>query len=160
MAGFVVRSIGRDITTEVRTTLRAPGCGHPVHREVARGTGPCRECLCAFDVGREERLLFTYNPFWADVEQLAQPGPVFIHAAECDLDSTQAYPKGLTSLPVVAQAHHDDGTTSAPRALMAGSEADSLRTWLDEPSVRFLHLRHADAGCYVARVDRVAIDQV
>jgi hypothetical protein len=153
MANFAIRAIGRDIANQVRSTLQAPGYGHPVHLEVARGTGPCRACLNTFQVGEDVRLLFTFNPF-SGTEHIPQPGPVFIHADECTTATGNTYPAGLQSLPVLAEAHHTNGTTSQPRALPVGDETATLETLLDDPDVSFLHLRHAEAGCFIARVER------
>jgi len=154
MSEFIVRGIDRSITTAVRATLRAPEYGHPVHRELAAGTGPCRECLSAFTVGAEDRLLFTYSPFRA-TDQLSQPGPVFIHAEPCTPFTATGYPDGLTTIPIVAQCHHMDGTIGAPTELSPGAESATVTMLLEAPDVRFLHLRHAKAGCFIARVDRV-----
>jgi len=38
-----------------------------------------------------------------------------------------------------------------------GKDAAGLGTLLDEARVAFVHLRHAEAGCFIARVERVAI---
>jgi hypothetical protein len=154
MADFIVRPIGREIATQVRTSRLAPQYGHPVHRELSRGTGPCRECLRPFVVGAEDRLLFTYNPF-GDSAEIPRPGPVFIHALACQPHSGPGYPTGLHGLPVLAEAHHDDGTMSAPRVVPAGDETGMLERLLEISSVRFVHLRHAEAGCFIARVERV-----
>lgn len=154
MPPFVIRPLSRDVTIHVRTTLLAPQYGHPVHRELARGTGPCRECLAPFDVGNEDRLLFTHNPFEAALH-IPQPGPVFIHADTCEPFAGADYPEGLKGLPVLAEAYHSDGTRSAPSAVAPGDEAATLSALLDTPTVGFLHLRHAEAGCFIARVDRV-----
>ena len=136
--------------------MRAPGYGHPVHRELARGTGPCRACLSTFVVGKDERLLFTFNPFSGSAH-LAHPGPVFIHVNECQSARSDAYPQGLRGLPVVVEVHYTDGTTSAPRALTDGNEARMLASLLDSAAADCLHLRHAEAGCFIARVDRAEV---
>jgi len=81
MSMFSVHPVARQVASQVRTTRQAPEYGHPVHEEVARGTGPCRECLQAFAVGEDVRLLFTYSPF-ADGAPLPQPGPIFIARVE------------------------------------------------------------------------------
>jgi hypothetical protein len=154
MAKFVVRPVAPEIATEVRTTRRAPQYGHPVHQEVARGTGPCRECLRAFEVGREDRLLFTYSPF-ASGSGLPQPGPVFIHAEACGPHAGLGYPDGLRGIPIVVQSYYDDGTIADPLPLPLGEEESVLATLVDEVRVRFAHLRHAEAGCFIARVERV-----
>ena len=154
MAMFRVRPVARQVTSQVRTTRLAPRYGHPVHEEVARGTGPCRECLQAFTVGEDVRLLFTYSPF-ADGAPLPQPGPIFIHADTCRPHEGAGYPDGLRDIPIVAQAYHDDGTIAEPRRLESGEEQASLGTLLDEARVAFVHLRHAEAGCFIACVERV-----
>lgn len=155
MPAFIVRPIAPDIAASVRSTLRAPGYGHPAHHERAQGTGPCRACLSEFVVGRDDRILFTYNPF-VDAGAVPQPGPVFIHAGACEPFAGGGYPRGLAGLPVVAEAHLGDGTRSSLQALVPGSAAETLTELLADPNVRFVHLRHAEAGCFIARVDRVA----
>ena len=75
-------AIPSSVADSVRATLTAPRYGHPAHVEIARGYGPCRHCLRTFRVGREERILFTWDAF-EGVETLPQPGPVFIHADSC-----------------------------------------------------------------------------
>ena len=153
MPEFIVRPIASGITNAVRTTLLSPQYGHPVHRERARGTGPCRECLSTFAVQYDDRLLFTYNPF-GGADSVSQPGPVFIHAEACEPFSAEGYPEGLTSLPILAEAYLHDGTRSAPRVIVADKAVEILSELLDDSRVLFLHLRHAEAGCFIARVDR------
>lgn len=153
MASFIVRPIDTDTAAEVRRTMRAPEYGHAVHHEVARGTGPCRVCLNPFQVGQEERLLFTFNPFGGS-QRLAQPGPVFIHADACEPARADVYPDGLRELPVIAEVHYSDRSVSALHAMMVGSEAETLEALLALPNVSFVHLRHAEAGCFIARVER------
>jgi hypothetical protein len=55
MAEYHILGLTDELTAEVRRTLRAPEYGHPVLREVAGGTGPCRACLEQFKVGEERR---------------------------------------------------------------------------------------------------------
>src|ERR1700756_5324474 len=60
---FSIRAIPDEISAAARNTRKSPQYGHPAHVELAGGTGPCRQCLCTFDVGKENRNLFTYKPF-------------------------------------------------------------------------------------------------
>ena len=65
-------------------TIRESGrddFGHPVMSQVAKGFGPCRVSLKAFEVGVDERLLFSHSPFEID-NAFNQPGPIFIHKKE------------------------------------------------------------------------------
>jgi hypothetical protein len=83
MAGFRVLPIDPALTEAVRNTLKSPQYGHPAHVERATGYGPCRACLKQFQTGKEDRILFTYNPF-AGLDAYPSPGPVFIHAESCE----------------------------------------------------------------------------
>jgi hypothetical protein len=86
----------------------------------------------------------------------SQPGPVFIHAGRCRPYDDAGYPRGLTGLPVVAEAHLRDGTRLPVQPLLAGREPAQLADLLARADVEHLHLRHAEAGCFIARVERVA----
>jgi hypothetical protein len=151
---FTVRGISQDIADEVRRTRLAPGYGHPVHEEIARGTGPCRCCLRTFAPGVDARLLFTYRPRGDDASLMA-PGPVFIHAAHCEAYTGDGFPAGLRGLPLAFEARADD--SRVPRLTRAsGADAErEIAALLGQRETGWLHLRHAEAGCFIARIDRV-----
>ena len=79
-----------------------------------------------------------------------------MHADACDPFSGDGYPEGLHGIPAVAEAHHCDGSRAERHRIAHSSAATTLHFLLESPTVKFLHLRHADAGCFIARVDRVA----
>lgn len=83
---YRVVSIPPALAQEVRATGKSPQYGHPAHSEVAKGYGPCRQCLRKFH--------------------------------ESEIESTISRLLGL-------------------------------------PSVEYLHVRNREAGCYIARVERV-----
>ena len=58
MSTLKVVAIPTKVAELVRSTMLSPGYGHPAHREVAKGYGPCRHCLRDFKVVEEERILF------------------------------------------------------------------------------------------------------
>lgn len=150
---FTVRGIPQEIADEVRRTRRSPGYGHPAHEEVASGTGPCRCCLEPFVAGRDRRLLFTWRPP-GDGSSLMAPGPVFIHAEHCVAFDGAGFPATLRALPLAFEAR---GTHSRVAALSsdAGLPAESHITALfADAANQWLHLRHAQAGCFIARIDR------
>lgn len=149
---FVVRGMPQSIADEARRTLRSPQYGHPAHREVAQGTGPCRCCLQPFVPGRDERLLFTYRP--AADGNLMAPGPVFIHAEHCDSYDGRGFPPGLRELPIAFEAR---ASGSRVTGLVAASmPAETNIGALFDEGAEWLHLRHAEAGCFIARVDRAS----
>ena len=150
---FTVRGVPQEIADEVRRTRLAPGYGHPAHLEIARGTGPCRCCLRSFVPGQEQRLLFTYRPRSADGSLMA-PGPVFIHAGHCEAYAGAGFPDGLRSLPLAFEAR-----ASASRVTGLSTQPGPAETLIgqmfEDQQAEWLHLRHAEAGCYIARIDRV-----
>ena len=153
MIEFHVLGLPDDICRTVRETMLAPEYGHSAVREMARGTGPCRACLDVFRVGEEERLLFTYRPP-GDEGTLGAPGPVFIHARSCPRFRDSGFPPGLRELPLLFE-----GRASGNRVLLArratGASIDAVvAELLSNPQVDYLHVRHGEAGCHIARVGR------
>lgn len=156
MTAFRTIPIPVSLAESARRERRSPQYGHPTHTELARGHGPCRLCLETFRVGEEERLLFTYNPF-EGLEALPSPGPVFVHADGCGaFDAPTGFPMSLRDVPLVL-----DGLASGAMLLMreqvSGRDVEVAASRLfANGAVRYIHVRNADAGCYVARLERVA----
>ena len=150
---FVVRGVPQEIADEVRHTRRSPGYGHPAHLELARGTGPCRCCLRTFVPGHDERLLFTYQPRASDGSLMA-PGPVFIHAEHCVAFAGRGFPEALRSLPLAFEARAS-GSRVTELSVRADAPAEAqIQVLFDDHFADWLHVRHAEAGCFIARVDR------
>ena len=151
---FTVRGVPQEIADEVRRTRCSPGYGHPAHLEVASGTGPCRCCLEPFVAGRDRRLLFTWRPP-GDGSSLMAPGPVFIHAEHCAAYDGAGFPPALRALPLAFEArgaHSRVAALSSDPALPAEAHIEGL---FAEAENQWLHLRHAQAGCFIARIERV-----
>lgn len=150
---FYLRGLDDHLTTEVRETLRSPEYGHPAMREVARGTGPCRACLGLFAVGAEERLLFTYRPAERD-GTLGAPGPVFIHADPCPRYEGSTFPPSLRALPLLIEARAAENRVLGSRRATGEAIDEALEALLADPAVQYLYLRHGEAGCHIAKVER------
>jgi hypothetical protein len=144
MVDYRVIALGQATADEVRTRLRAPGYGHPVHVEVARGTGPCRLCLRPFRKDEEERVLFTYNPF-PEGADLPSPGPVFVHRAPCPRFEAAGFPSELRSFPLTLEGYDERGLVLA--RVKANDPDASARDILARPGVAYAHVRHSEAGC-------------
>lgn len=153
MTSFQVFGLSDALCDEVRSTMLSPGYGHRVVRETARGTGPCRACLGLFRVGEEERLLFTYRPTGSP-EAPGAPGPVFIHAERCRRYEGSGFPSELTKLPLLIEAHAPGGRIMGTVAVTGPAVTGVVEQLLADREVSFLHVRHGEAGCHVARVDR------
>ena len=152
---FVVRGIPQEIANEVRRTRRSPGYGHPAHQELAGGTGPCRCCLKPFVPGRDQRLLFTWRPRSAEGNLMA-PGLVFIHADHCQAFDGHGFPDALRELPLAFEARLSGSRVSELSQRVDVPAEAQMRVLFEEHAAEWLHLRHAEAGCFIARVDRAA----
>ena len=151
---FSIRAISEQISSAARNTRKSPQYRHPAHVEVATGTGPCRQCLQTFDVGKENRILFTYNPF-EGIDSYPSPGPIFVHETQCATYSPQnKFPDSLRSLPLVFEGYRRDRWVTAREKVDDGAAEAAIARIFDQPEVEYIHVRHGQAGCFIARVNR------
>jgi hypothetical protein len=151
---FRIAGIPSDLAAEVRQTLRSPQYGHPAHRETATGYGPCRLCLRTFEVGVDERILFTYQPF-RDPASVPAPGPVFVHASACERYDDAALPADFRPLPLLFEAYGQGGVLLGQERVRDERPEEVLERLFAATEAGYLHIRNAEAGCFMARVDRV-----
>jgi hypothetical protein len=151
---FRVIPIPPAMAEEARRTLRAPGHSHPVQASVASasGYGPCRSCLCRTREG-ERRLLLTYNPY-REPEEVGVVGPIFIHEAPCVPFEGPGFPEELRGLPMVLRGHFRDGAGLVNRKLGQEDPEEAIRAMFEDPRIAFLAIQNAEAGCFIARVER------
>ena len=134
--------------------MTSPQYGHPAHVEVARGYGPCRLCLQTFRTGTDERLLFTYQPF-VDPAALPAPGPVFIHRYPCPRYDAPELPEALRPLPLALEGYGAEGLPVVQRRIEASHFEAAVDAVFERPDVQYAHLRNAEAGCFIARLERL-----
>ena len=148
---FRFLGIPHAVAREVRDTMHAPDYGHPAHKALAQGYGPCRLCLRTFRVGEEERILFTYNPFPSG--ELPAPGPVFIHASECARYDAGEFPADLRALPMVLEGYRHSGERVIQERVAGAVEA-SLERIFAAGRADYVHIRNGEVGCFMARVTK------
>ncbi len=90
----------------------------------------------------------------AGVAEFPQPGPVYIHADDCDRYDGNGFPPDLRALELTFEA-----LAAGPRVVALeradGEDAEGvIESLLDLPDVDFVNVRNTQAGCFVARVDR------
>src|SRR5690349_1964262 len=154
MHTFRIVPISSDIVDLVRKTLKSPGYGHPAHTEVATGYGPCRHCLKDFQVGEEQRILFTYDAFYG-VEKLPLPGPVFIHADACNrYDESSGFPADARSHRLTFHAYGANRSLLAEQFVEDGKIEPVIDSLLTRKDVLYLQVRDTEAGCYDFRIER------
>jgi hypothetical protein len=154
MSDFRMIAIASELADKVRETKLSPGYGHPVTAKVATGHGPCRHCLRPFVVGEDVRMLFTLNPFYG-VAPIPQPGPVFIHAEECErYEETAGYPAELLPFGVVLDGYDAEQMVRRRETVTDGSQEATLQKIMCDPLIRYVMVRDAQAGCFDHRVER------
>jgi hypothetical protein len=153
MLRYRISGIPESLAQAVRSTLRSPQYGHPAHVETATGYGPCRQCLRTFEEGKEERILFTYQPFVSPA--LPAPGPVFIHRHSCSSYNRFEFPEELRSIPLVIESYGAEGTLLEQRRVGDSPVESVLEDRMADGRVDYLHLRNGEAGCFIARVEPV-----
>ena len=153
MRSYRIQGIPDSIATAARESMKSPQYGHPAHAEVATGYGPCRLCLRTFETGIEERLLFTYQPV-IDPAALPAPGPVFIHRTRCERYDGPELPEALRPLPLALEGYGANGALLAQRRIGPSPFESALEAIFQPGIVQYAHLRNAEAGCFIARIDR------
>lgn len=154
MTPFRVAALPDSIAEKVRNTLKSPQYGHPAHVETANGYGPCRSCLQTFRQGEEQRLLFTFNPFegW---DAYPSPGPIFIHHDPCPRYEEQGFPAALRELPLMLEGYGRARWLVVRERVVRGDVEGAINRILSHAAVEYIHVRNAEAGCYIARLERV-----
>lgn len=150
---YQVVAISDEIAQEVRTTLKSPRYGHPAHVEAASGYGPCRSCLQTFVEGEDERILFTYDSF-TGLEGPPSPGPVFIHRAECTRFDSVGFPPKLRPLPMLLEGYGRAGWRLSQESIGNGDVDTAIDRIFSHSAVEYIQVRNAEAGCFMARIER------
>jgi hypothetical protein len=149
-----IAAIPTEVAESVRTTMRAPVYGFPVHVEIATDDAPCRHCLRKFAVGVDRRILFTYDRF-AGFESLPQPGPIYVHADDCPRYSADAgFPEELRGSPRTLEAYARGRRLLAQEYVWDGKFEPAIEKLFANQDVDYLQVNSTTAGCYTFRIER------
>ncbi len=153
MIPFRVIAIPSEVASAVRTSRKDPRYGYPAHTDTATGHGPCRHCLQTFQVGAEQRILFTYNPF-EGLERIPLPGPIFIHAVTCErYEQNNGYPDALLDHAAVFDAY-TKGQWLVAQEHVQGGHLATVERLLQRREIDYIEVRDGRAGCYDFRIER------
>lgn len=151
---FRVAAIPTKVADLVRSSMKSPGYGHPAYVEVATGYGPCRHCLRDFEVGKDRRILFTYDPFHG-IQPLPLPGPIFIHAQGCErFPEDGGFPEDLRSHRLTFAAYGNGRRLVLEEYVPNGEVESAITHLLEREDVNYVHVRDTEAGCYDFRIER------
>jgi hypothetical protein len=146
-------AIPTEVANAVRSTLKAPTYGFPAHVEVAGDAAPCRHCLKTFNAGKDRRILFTYDRF-AGIESLPQPGPVYIHADNCERYDAGGYPEELRNSPRTLEAYAHGRKLIATEYVADGKYEDVIAKLFAHPEAAYIQVNSTTAGCFTFRIER------
>jgi hypothetical protein len=133
--------------------MTSPHGDLPAWSSVANGYGPCRSCLRTFRQDEEERIYITYDPF-NGISDLPLPGPVFIHTEPCREYPGDTFPTQLLSIPMIFEGFGENSRLVTSERVEAERLDAQIDAVLDTKGVEFIHLRNAEAGCFIARIER------
>ena len=151
---IIIVAIPTEAAKSVRETMRSPSYGFPAHAELATDDAPCRHCLRTFAVGVDRRILFTYDRF-AGIEQLPQPGPVYIHADSCPRYHEDAgFPEELRKSPRTLQAYAQGRRLLAQEIVADGKFEPAIERLLARQEVDYIQVNSTTAGCFTFRIER------
>ena len=154
MNSFRVVAMPTPVADAVRASGKSPKYGFPVHREVAAGRAPCRHCLRLIEPGKEDLLLFTYDPF-QESGAAPLPGPVYLHAESCERHGEHtAIPEQYHGRALTLEAFGEDRRRLGETRVHDHSADDAAHRLFVDPDVQYVHVRSTDAGCYLFRLER------
>lgn len=151
---FKIVPIMSEIARSVRENMKSPQYGHPAFADVAKGYGPCRQCLKTFVKDAEERILFTYNAF-ENLSDLPLPSPVYIHKKECKSFDANGFPADLIDLPLLFEAYAEASELVKRESVSRKDIENQISAIFGISDVKFINIRNAEAGCFVARIERI-----
>jgi Protein of unknown function (DUF1203) len=150
---YKVIPIPSEVAESVRKNMISPQYKHTAFASIATGYGPCRSCLKVFDEGCEERILFTYNSF-EGLSSLPLPSPIFIHKNDCEPFSGEGFPQDLIDLPLLFEAFGENSELIKREKVERRKIDEQIKACLNLPKVRYVNIRNAEAGCFIARIER------
>jgi hypothetical protein len=104
--------------------------------------------------GQPGRILFTYDRF-AAVEQLPQPGPVYIHAEACPrYEEDAGFPEELRASPRTLEAYARGRRLLAQEHVSDGKFEPVIEKLFAHPEVDYIQVNSTTAGCFTFRIER------
>lgn len=159
MKQFKIVPLSKEYAAQIRHT-REDDFGHKVVEQIATGHGPCRVSLKPFNTGVDKRLLLSHSPFSIN-NAFNQPGPVFINAEEVEeYSDIYRFPQEIKNdkehfhLTLIG---YDENQMMKHSELVGDRDVEEMivEIFNRKPQVAYLHVRSAEACCYICRVDRV-----
>ena len=154
MSSFRVVAIPTEVAEKVRATMRSPFHDFPAHAEIAADDAPCRHCLRKFVKGEDMRILCTYDRF-AGVESLPQPGPIYLHAAQCERHPENGgFAEEMRHSPRTLEAYASGRNLLAREHVEDGQYEPMIDKMFANPHAAYIQVNSTTAGCFTFRIER------
>jgi len=149
-------AISTEVADTVRQTMRAPVYGFPAHKELATDAAPCRHCLRLITPRVDDAILFTYDRF-AGVEELPQPGPIYVHAKKCSrYEELGGFPEELRGSARTLEAYARGRRLIVQEYVTNGEFEPAIERLFSNREVDYLQVNSMSAGCFTFRIERTA----
>jgi hypothetical protein len=146
--------ISTETAESVRQTTRSPVYDFPAHKEAAPEGAPCRHCLRLITPKDEEAILFTYDRF-TGIEELPQPGPIYIHAKNCQrYDENAGFPEELRGSPRTLEAYTRGRCLVAQEYVSDGAFEPAIDSLFSNDAIDYIQVQSTTAGCFTFRIER------
>ena len=159
MRKFKIVPLAKSYATKIKNTLK-DDFNNNVIEQLATGYGPCRVSLKPFKVGQEVRLLFKHSPFEID-NIFNQVGPIFIHKDEVEeYQDVYHFPKEIKAdkinFPLTLIGYSKEQKMIFTK-LVGELHVENLieETFNQNEEIDFLHVRNAEASCFICKIERV-----
>ena len=153
---FKVIPISPEISAAARETMMSPQYKSlAASVSTATGYGPCRSCLRTFRQGLEDRIYITYNSS-DGISSLPNPGPIFIHADVCEPYSADGFPVELRELPMLFEGFGEGDVLITRVSVISDEIENQITEILADQAIEIVKIRNAEAGCFIARIERSA----
>lgn len=160
MNKFKIVPLSKAYAEKIKQTMK-DDFGHEVTEQLASGLGPCQVSLKPFNKGVDKRLLFTHSPF-AFENPYNQPGPVFISSDDVEeYSDIYRFPPEIKankqSFPLTLIGYNHEQLMACTR-LVGDDDVEELIVdiFTTRPDVAYLHVRNAQACCFICKVERTS----
>jgi hypothetical protein len=154
MSSFRVVAIPSEVAKSVRATGKSPFHGFPTYVEKMTDNAPCRHCLRQIVRGKEEGILCTYDRF-SGIESLPQPGPIYVHAKECErYDESAGFPEELRGSPRTLEGYSQGRNLLARELVEDGRYEAVIERMLADRRADYIQVNSTTAGCFTFRIER------
>ena len=157
MKKFKVIAMEESLADSIRHTMKDE-FGNALISVITNGTGPCRQCLQPFERGKDERILFAYQPIKSK-SPYTEVGPVYIHTHHCksyadENEFPAAIKNDRKNFPLTLRCYNHEERMIYAELVGERNPEEVIEQLFERPEIEFLHARNSEYGCFIAKIER------